>query len=664
MLNAQSQVQRKGFDDYGELNRIFFEDFSKMTTGEVGAPDFNVEDFLLGLGEYEYPWWNLNPNYTLQEHWGGMNVWPAGGTIYLECDESTGGARISLPNLDGSANGGWCVLRFKARTDAGKMCNSVFVEGAETNNMGPEWRYLESYYGLEVTDQWQQYEATFSNVGASTIFIIGAQTGMGSSISPIYIDDVEVLNLAQFVQTPTALPHSNYQGSGLSASFQANWTAVDDAEGYLLDVFSASSNSQSPDYVLQNQRVEGTSFLVENVISGADYYYTVRAFKDDYESLPSKPLLVQDIAMPENLTSTNIVDGKYTASWNEVPSAECYNYYAYFDRKADKDGEMTITNEDFTGLRLPESSELGDLSGQVSLFTIETDNGQHLDTYYLTDFTQSGWYDTMALPCNGYLKLDGWMYQYGAGDAGLISPELDLSKNNGAFDLNLKTYGITDEFGNLTSCAAALFTYDEAKGDFTQQELIYFDQNAEAWQNNTASFTKGTSRSIIGLYAVRGAENLFVDDLKITQQYKAGESFFDPFFNAARYFGTDIEVVLPKQVVDADVYHRLQAIKTKASTNPNKQFDEIMSKFTDMTYVGKGSSTDIRQNLTLSNATVQVRNSQIVVNNVNADTVELFTLAGEKVASDSSRNNVVTISVAQHGAYLVKIGKQTVKVVF
>lgn len=656
---------RTSAEEYGELQSIFKEDFSKMTTGEVGAPDFNVEDFLLGFpDECEYPWWNLNPKYTNQEHWGGMNVWPAGGTVYLECDENTGGARVSLPNIDGSMNDGYVVLRFRARTESGKVNNCLFVEGAETNNMGPEWRNLESYFGSEVNDTWKDYEFIFSNVGSSTIFIIGSQTGIGPSIAPIYLDDVELFSLKQFVGTPKVLKHTNYVGHGQNASFQANWEAVEGADSYMINVYTMNDYGIPVDYIVEDEVVNGTSYTVDNAVSGVVYYYTVVALKDDLKSLPSTPMIVEDIAVPENLASTPIVEGKYTATWDAVPSAQRYNYIAYFDRKAAADGEFVVTSEDFSNLHFPESPELGDLSGQVSTITIETDQGNHFDTYYLTDFKQSGWYSTMSLPCAGYLKLDGWMYQYGAGDAGLISPELDLSKNGGAFDLNVKSYGVIDEFGNLTTCAAALFTFDEEKGDYTQQELIYFDQGEEAWQNNTAHFTKGTDKSIIGLYAVRGAENLFLDDLKIVQNYKAGESFRDPFFASPRHDGTEVEVVLPAQVVDADVYHRVQAVRSKRSNNQNKAFDEVISKFSDLLYVGKGSSTGICSEVLLSKATVQMRDGQLIVNNVNGETVEVFNIAGEKVFGDRTGNTTVSVAVPQHGTYIVKVGKQTVKVVF
>lgn len=105
-------------------------------------------------------------------------------------------------------------------------------------------------------------------------------------------------------------------------------------------------------------------------------------------------------------------------------------------------------------------------------------------------------------------------------------------------------------------------------------------------------------------------------------------------------------------------------MRSKRSNNQNKAFDEVISKFSDLLYVGKGSSTGICSEILLSKATVQMRDGQLIVNNVNGETVEVFNIAGEKVFGDRTGNTTVSVAVPQHGTYIVKVGKQTVKVVF
>ena len=77
--------------------------------------------------------------------------------------------------------------------------------------------------------------------------------------------------------------------------------------------------------------------------------------------------------------------------------------------------------------------------------------------------------------------LDGWQYYHNHTDAGLISPELDMSKDNGKFTVNIKLAGAPtaalDENGNeitvYTQAAFALFNYNETTCDYEQAELIY-----------------------------------------------------------------------------------------------------------------------------------------------------------------------------------------------
>lgn len=687
-LSAQPGGKKKAYEDYGDLVKIFSEDFSKMTTGSYGAPDF-MTSICLDMGDYEYVWWNIKPEFTNVPHWGGINVWSAGGAVYLESTVDMGGARLSLPNIDGTAHGGRVILRFKARAEAGQMCNCAVIEGGETNNMGPEWRTFPSQTVGQITDEWNTYEFLFEEVGPTSIFAIVVDKNLGTNLAPFYVDDVELLQIDAYIDSPELLSPTNYTTEGNFASFQVNWKPVEEAEYYLLDVFKVDALGNISDYLLQDQRVEGTSYLVEGAESGATYYYTVRACNSQYESMPSPKMKVEGLGVPENLSSTELVDGKYSASWDVVPTANYYNYLAYYDRKAETSGAFSVTDEKMDNLHFPEgmtegsgeNQQLSEWAGKKSTLTVEQyliekdkiDHAQSgvdpfyfqaLGRYDLTDLKQSGWYATNAQPYADCIRLDGWFYQYGAGEAGMISPALDLSKNGGAFKLDVKSFGITDEFGNLTSCGVALFNYDKEKSAYVQSELIYSEQRAQAWQDNTFNFSTGTTNSMLGIYALRGAESLFIKDVKLTQNYEAGESFHDPFFAASHLLEPQTEVVLPGHVMDADVYHRVQAVRMGESSNPNIAFTEMFSDFCEEEFVGHGSSTGIcTPSATIAGATVQFLNNQLVVNNADNATVEVYTLAGEKVYTDNSGKATINIPTQARGAYIVKVGKQTIKVV-
>ena len=112
---------------------------------------------------------------------------------------------------------------------------------------------------------------------------------------PVYIDNLEVYQIDQYVSTPKALPHTNYKGS----SFDANWTKVAEAESYLLDVYSRSANGADVEYLLEAQAVNDTTFNVTNAESGKTYYYEVRARKGTHVSIVSKAMEVFDLEVPK-----------------------------------------------------------------------------------------------------------------------------------------------------------------------------------------------------------------------------------------------------------------------------------------------------------------------------------------------------------------------------
>lgn len=573
---------------YGPEVIVMYEDFSKLATGEFGAPDFGTK---LNYDECEYPWWNMNAEFTDLPNWGCNNAYSAGGMIYL--NSIPNGASVNTPLLDVSGNCGIAVFRFRARTESG-TAEGLIVEAAETFNMSPTWDILGGAELPAVTDEWQTYEITFYGGGKYTIFNI-----VMYPTAPVYIDDVTVYQIDQYVDTPVTRPHSAYTGK----SFDANWEAVDGADGYLLDVYTEDIYGDR-DYLLQDQKVQGTSYTVEDITSGETYYYTLRATKGDKQSMVTLPVEVFDLEAPQLEDVEEVVDGKYTASWNEVPSAERYNYWAYNVRKADADGEFVVTDENFDGIKDPD----GNLTG----LTIDDENYYSYTEVYLKDLSQAGWRGLNYWPYTDFICVDGWQYLSGQGDAGLVSPDLDLSKDDGRVSLSVKLYGeidnMWDEYDNpiptQTECAIALFNYDEAVGDYVQAELIYPEGVAEEWKNFNVTLTKGTSRSVIGIYAVRAPGHLYIDDLKITQNYKKGESLTEPFLFAQWHESTSIDVTLPAKIVESPVYHKVSAVKSDQNAYGDVRYKE--SKFSDLKLVSESASASVGENMLRENTDAPV----------------------------------------------------------
>ena len=127
----QSEMKKAGGVDYGPEVGILAEDFSKMSTGSIGAPD--LDTYINNPEISEYPaWQNVDPSFTSSSIWGATNVYPAGGVACLYATPETGGAAINSPLCDVSGYCGIFKLRFKARTDDDQFNEGLYVQATET----------------------------------------------------------------------------------------------------------------------------------------------------------------------------------------------------------------------------------------------------------------------------------------------------------------------------------------------------------------------------------------------------------------------------------------------------------------------------------------------------------------------------------------------------
>ena len=294
-------------------------------------------------------------------------------------------AHINTPMLNVAANGGIAWIRFKARAKNAGDNPQVMVEAAETFNMSPSWRMMGSAALPQLSTEWKEYSMFFYGGGEYTLFNIV------SVMAPVYIDNIEVFTVKQHIGTPTTLPHTNYEGT----SFDANWTPVEGATGYKVNVFTLNKETGKAEYLFENKPVTTNKFHVTGATSGQTYFYNVAATKDNYTSIPSDKMFVYNLEAPVLKDVTNLDRNKYTAEWSTVPSAERYNYIAYYDRKADKTGEFVVTNEDFTGVK--------DADGNLTGWTKEDPNPGSYDSYYIPELKQAGWKGTQYFARDGYV---------------------------------------------------------------------------------------------------------------------------------------------------------------------------------------------------------------------------------------------------------------------
>ncbi len=644
------------------------EDFANLTAGSYGAPDLSTP-LWYDREECEHVWQNMKEGYTNIPKWGCEYVYSAGGMAYMRAvDQTYNFARLNTPMLDCSGNDRVIYLQFDARTKEGQEVPRFWVEFAETNNMSANWGNTGGgIVEAVVTDQWQTYTVTLEGTGPSSIFNIASSTDFTEGASAeLYIDNLKIYQVKPVIARPVALPHSQYKGT----SFTANWNAVENAVSYNVDVFTIEGETEVP--VLEMKDVKGTSVEISGVESGAIYYYTVSAVDASGNvSRKSFPIRVFDLEAPQ-LTETSINnEGIYTASWNKVPAAEVYNYYAAYKRTVKEDGPVYVTDENMDNVKFEGNEPTFDPVADPA--SINDAYPGHYTSYSIgSDFAQAGWMASQYTPCKGYVAVDAFFnISTSLEPMGSIqSPELQLGKDGGKFTVQLSLAaegkdleGWTDENGNpmqgiyYPKAAVAVFTYDEAVGDYVQKEMQYQELSG-SWENYEFNFTTGTERTIVGIFVTRVPALMFIDDLRIIQNAKVGDVYNEPFCYERYYLdGLSIDIEVPSRAKGEEIWHKVAGVRS----TENGEIKEGV--YSDYRKVGVAEHTDI-QNSIKEHAFVAVEGNAIHVNNPAGEDVEVYSVDGKFIAADRTGNTNVVIGLTNEGAYLVKVGKQTVKLVY
>lgn len=214
-------------DETPNLQVLLEEDFSKFTAGSETTPDAtDVTDATTGY---------IADELTNAPGWSGDGVFQAGGCAYIGIvDEGTDNEDTGFLNtstFDGSGNGGYIVVTFRARvaeegaTDAVEF---VSIDEDDINESDPMSGVVD-YNQVAITDQWAEYEIELKSGAANASIQLYAYQ------SPIYIDDIKVAQTVKIdVPAPEALAATNVTPT----SFTANWSAVEGATSYMLTVFS------------------------------------------------------------------------------------------------------------------------------------------------------------------------------------------------------------------------------------------------------------------------------------------------------------------------------------------------------------------------------------------------------------------------------------------
>ena len=661
---------------YGELVTLLEEDFSLLATGSEEAPDLTaVLEIDPSDSKFQYPWNNMNTAYTHGEgRWGCHTAYPAGGCLYWNLDRVNPQGNLTLPISDLTANNGLFVLEFRARLQNEQdpsMPTGIIVECAETHNWAPMWDNVDDAFVTDqLTTEWRTFRLVFQGGGPSTIVNIVGQGINGG----IFLDDVKLYTLKSHVAPPVLKRHSDFEED----HFNENWEAVEGADSYIVNVWSLDAEGNK-EYAAENVAVAApaTTLLVENTYPDKTYYFDVVAKKGEYTSVVPLCKDIFDIAVPTLRKAVAVGDDGITfeGGVEEQEAAYGFSYMATAKRTAEEDGPFVITREDFTGWR----THL--LEGDDTEYTKENPflDGVVPGPFYPTDIKQQGWYGKNYMTYKDYLMLAPFYYT-ASGMASeqccWASPQFDLSKDGGKVTVDLKLaadlWEYYDDAGNAYSryadCAVALFNWNDEKGDYDQVDAVYITDLKFDWQNKQVVLNGASARSSIAIFGLNSYNDMFVDDIVITQNYKKGESFQDPFYYRTWQLAEDPEVVdkttfrytVPDYASGTEVYQRAFAGRARFDSQ-GQYIGYAASLWTDYDKVG---STDKYTGIGLVEndlaSKVRVAAGTIYISNPEGQEVVVATVDGRCVRLGNAAE--LSYTPGASGIYMVKVGNSSIKI--
>lgn len=724
LLSVKKADGTNPYAKYGDFEELLYEDFSKLTTGSIGNPDFNTNLYdafkrtdPYDNSQYEIPWYSFNPDYLntkgvydsnheTDSRWGVNNGFPAGGALYMylqdddeDCEFSQ--CHVNTCLIDCSKYQGDVILQFDAFTDNAESTNFISqVEAAETNGMGPSWNVLGSLTLPEINSERKTYTILFRGADKSTIFNIVGQRGAlerGGDIygNSFYIDNIKVSVLKPFLNAPENLKMKYYKGD----NFKLSWDKVDGAEKYLVDVYTKQviqndmgyTQEAIGDYLLQDEETTDNFLQVNNAKNGEVYYYKVRAVKGSQVSMESnEEKQILGVVAPALELVDSYADSKYTAMWKPVPGAERYNYQAFAANKITEDTKLAVVNTNFEGMPYNHGfewkvtswgNEVIEQYDTPKYSTTDPDPSAMTGTYTCLD-KMSGWMAYSWALYKDALVIDGYQSFNNGNNASLQCAPMDLSKDNGKFDVTITlkgecAEGYVDQNNNPVYAHAALatFVYDQELDDYVQGETKFIaDTNDKEWKTTTCSFSNGSEDMTFGVFATYAPSNLFIHDIKIEQNYKAGETFMKSFDYYYREEGVEVEkngekylsmeIPLVGETAGKDVYHRMQSVRLGQAANQFTSATFCESQWSKPTLVAENVVTGIEKTTEVGkkSATVFMQGDNLVINNPAGEEVHIFGMNGAELNADKSGNASIKMAMPADNSFIVKVGKQSIKI--
>lgn len=372
---------------------------------------------------------------------------------------------------------------------------------------------------------------------------------------------------------------------------------------FIIDDVAMHYASRGTTYPLVDAlELTGCEYLVEGIDPRNEHTYYVCAVDGDLVSQPSYEIWVDGVAgLPVKATApTEITSEAFTANWDRLGHAETYSATLSQVVEASADMEdVTVLSENFD--RITEGTPENPGMYWISPF----------------DFCSAGWADTGWCATNPAwaFGMAGSMGTSWIGTAGLVySPRLDLSCDGGTgFDVEATVYTTVDSFVGYDGM-------ETPEGVFVMVLDTYQDSQAKAFgliQPEGAGLTTARVHvpvpedvdlhDVIVAFMSMSGQTFFVDDVRISQNIRAGETLNAPMLTAStdalsyRFTGLDEDAVYSYSVT-ASVEHdfvpyisqpsEAVSVRTAASGIVTVPVRDTVTDVYSMSGIRLGSSTE------------------------------------------------------------------------
>lgn len=499
---------------------VISEDFSKFAAGSEEAPD--MTNILNSEGA-------IMQDYVHTYGWAGISIYQAGGSCFLADGTQ---ALLITPVLNLADNNGDFVVSLSYRMQSGTGKFKVISGSAA----GPIAKA-----DLDATAEWQDVTLEFPGGVSQTVIQFYGD-------APAFVDNISITQVQSGEVVPDVLPAPQVsEATGITATgFTANWSAVEGATAYLLDVFYFENNEKQ--YVHQDLEVQATTHTVSDLEADKLYYYSVQATDGTLTSAESSMVvvlpLVADLDTPEVLPATNVTSTGFTANWTAVDSAAFYEVDVVANLPIASAGTATIEDEGFNGVDMgtEASPAYHTMQGDLNAYTRYPD-----------------WYGVTLMLAEGKVGLKNYAAAMGVYSM-LYTPVYQVSGTPGTVKLSLTA--------DAVNCSA------QTKLGVVMVEITETGETPVGdWQFATLT---GTGKQLdftlgaCGSYYIAIGFNdpadpygtnavVYIDQLKVTQELEAG-AVLSRLSHMETAYNPSLHVAVPEELRAASFYYYVYGV--------------------------------------------------------------------------------------------------------